>query len=155
MISNTPSLHSVSSTTGDHSVNSGSHHTNGILKRNSALEFISPDEEGSEDQSEGMVYQDIDQSVGADPEFLFHHSLSHSNGVSIAGQAHSMERASSNSNPANRALNVMEVVKCARRLGECTRCFSLNHKCFDCKTSIRCAICFNYEHKSRFCLTKS
>lgn len=48
-----------------------------------------------------------------------------------------------------------DIVKRARRLGGCTRCLSLSHNCFDCTSTIRCAICFNYGHKSRFCVTRS
>lgn len=47
------------------------------------------------------------------------------------------------------------MVKCARRLGGCTQCFSLNHSCFNCNSALRCAAYFKFGHKFKFCLTKS
>lgn len=61
----------------------------------------------------------------------------------------------SNSNPDWDPQKASGVVKHAWRLGGCTRCLGINHRRINCKSTIRCAACFNYEHKFRFCLTKS
>uniref|UniRef100_K4A297 Uncharacterized protein n=1 Tax=Setaria italica TaxID=4555 RepID=K4A297_SETIT len=55
----------------------------------------------------------------------------------------------------DRSLMAVQVVKHARCLGGCTRCFRLDHSCFECREDIRCAFCFNYGHRFKFCLTKS
>lgn len=41
-----------------------------------------------------------------------------------------------------------------RRLGHCTRCFGLNHKAINCLSAIRCAACFKYGHRYKWCFTK-
>ena len=52
-----------------------------------------------------------------------------------------------------KSLMAVKLVKRAKRLGGCTRCFRLDHNCFECREDIRCAGCFNYGHKFNFCLT--
>lgn len=61
----------------------------------------------------------------------------------------------SSSSSGNWSFMISEVVKRARRLGGCTRCFSLNHVCFDCKSAPRCTACFKVGHKFKACVTKS
>jgi hypothetical protein len=61
----------------------------------------------------------------------------------------------SNSKFNNSSFMVTEVVNPARRLGGCTRCFSLNHRRIYCKSVLRCATCFKYGHKFKSCLTRS
>lgn len=60
-----------------------------------------------------------------------------------------------NSSASSKALMAVKLVKRARRLGGCTRCFSLDHNCFECHEGIRCAACFNYGHKFKLCSTES
>lgn len=62
---------------------------------------------------------------------------------------------SNNSSSSSKALMAVKMVKRARRLGGCNRCFSLDHNCFECRDGVRCAACFNYGHKFKFCLTES
>jgi hypothetical protein len=48
-----------------------------------------------------------------------------------------------------------EVINRTRRLRGCTRCLGLNHSRASCRAQFRCAACFNYGHKFKFCLTRS
>lgn len=61
----------------------------------------------------------------------------------------------SNSNPTDWHFKIPAAVIRARRFGDCTRCFGTDHNRFNCKSAIRCAGCFNYGHKFRYCVTKS
>jgi hypothetical protein len=57
---------------------------------------------------------------------------------------------------ANKIINSavhLEVIDHARRLGKCTRCFSLNHRRVECRAPLRCAACFKPGHMFRFCST--
>lgn len=48
-----------------------------------------------------------------------------------------------------------EVINHARRIGSCTRCFSNSHDRVNCSSMLRCAACFNYGHRFKYCTTLS
>lgn len=61
------------------------------------------------------------------------YSSHHDHQCSIVGSGEKISNfaiVNSNLNPGNKSFAAVELVKRARRLGGCTRCFSLNHKCF-------------------------
>lgn len=70
-----------------------------------------------------------------------------------------LEIQNSNSNSlssvGHRSFMMIEVVNRVRRLGGCTRCFSLNHICFDCISAPRCSAYFKIGHKFKACLMRS
>lgn len=85
------------------------------------------------------------------------HGLGEAPVLSICQNEHSaLDSVSAISNfKLDRSLKGADTVERARRLGGCTRCFSVNHRSFNCKSALRCAVCFKYGHRYKFCLTKS
>ena len=71
------------------------------------------------------------------------------------GLSNSENSLASSADASCQSFTARDFVRRVRRLGGCTRCLNLSHICFDCDSEVRCAVCFNYGHKSKFCFTKS
>jgi hypothetical protein len=90
-------------------------------------------------------FSSTDVSVGE-------HGLGEAPVLSICQNEHSaLDSVSAISNfKLDRSLKGADTVEHARRLGGCTRCFSFNHKSFNCMSALRCAVCFKYGHRYKF-----
>jgi hypothetical protein len=138
------------------------HERCGILKKPSPL----PDEEvifHKEGNNNLFVSSSLDCSLGQDsgnfsPSLegsrTFHNPNCPGNDSSPLEDSRCFLRSSRLT--ANKSINSivhLEVIDNARRLGKCTRCFSLNHRRLECHAPLRCAACFKSGHVFKFCST--
>lgn len=56
---------------------------------------------------------------------------------------------------ANSSFVLPKIIDRARRMGGCTRCFGIDHRRINCHSPLRCAGCFNYGHKLKFCYARA
>lgn len=121
----------------------------GILKKDSLLPInpvVSDDLVG--DHAKEFAGSDLDALKGRDRGV-------HSANAEGNGKSALVLNSNSNSKSIDGVLKAVQVVKRARRLGGCTRCFGLDHTCFGCRAAIRCAACFKFGHRVKACLTRS